>query len=297
MNNQPAILMLHRVVPASELATRLVQKPRFEISVEFFDQYLQRLKEDYLFVSLDNLFQRLQNPTSDAWERPLLALTFDDGYSDVLTHALPVMEKYEIPFTVYLTTGYPDGQIFHVSAAIEDWIRQSSTLEWKIKDRVFRYNLSHDTQKSQAFREIEAFVFSKFSSITEIIAALPVDEHQYRAFGLNWEQVKELCSHSLCTPGAHTITHPDLTKLDRDRLQQELVQAKQRIELYSGQTIIHFAYPYGRYNESVVQYAVAAGYKTMTTTHETAILPEKVDFARLPRICVVQNQFDIFSKI
>ena len=45
--------------------------------------------------------ERLETPTA----RPFVALTFDDGYADNLTNALPVMEKFAAPFTVYVTTG------------------------------------------------------------------------------------------------------------------------------------------------------------------------------------------------
>ena len=295
MSLRSAILMLHRVVPEAELETRLLQKPDFEISVEFFNKYLFRLRDSYRFVSLDNLYSRLKHSSSSPIREPLLAVTFDDGYTDVLTHALPILEKYQIPFTIYLTTGYPDKRIIHISAAIEDWVRQASHIDLRVKSKVLSYDLTTLSQKSQAFQAIETALFTTYNTIEEIMNILPVNVAPYRSLGLNWEQVKELSENPLCTIGAHTITHPDLTMLSSVDLSRELLISKQRIEFYLKMGVRHFAYPYGRYNCSVVSMAEAAGYETMCTTMETSLSLDNIDFSRLPRACVVQNKFQIFS--
>jgi peptidoglycan/xylan/chitin deacetylase (PgdA/CDA1 family) len=50
---------------------------------------------------LDEAVQRLRDENT----RPFAAFTFDDGYADNLTRALPIMERFEAPFTIYVTTG------------------------------------------------------------------------------------------------------------------------------------------------------------------------------------------------
>jgi len=63
---------------------------------------LQWLKdEEWDFVSIDDAVRRLR--TRDA--RPFAAFTLDDGFADNLTHVLPVMERFDAPFTVFVATG------------------------------------------------------------------------------------------------------------------------------------------------------------------------------------------------
>ena len=59
-------------------------------------------------LSLDDCHARI---ISGKKEKSFAAFTFDDGYVDNLTLALPVFEHYGVPFTIFLTTGFPDHQI------------------------------------------------------------------------------------------------------------------------------------------------------------------------------------------
>jgi len=59
---------------------------------------------------------------------------------------------------------------------------------------------------------------------------------------------------------SHSRSHPDLTKLDRRAVTEELAGARQDLEALLGQPIRYLAYPYGRYNDSVVEIAQASGY-------------------------------------
>ena len=60
---------------------------------------------------------------------------------------------------------------------------------------------------------------------------------------------------------SHSRNHPDLTRLDRDAITEELTGARQDLEDLLGHPIHYLAYPYGRYNESVVESAQASGYR------------------------------------
>jgi peptidoglycan/xylan/chitin deacetylase (PgdA/CDA1 family) len=61
--------------------------------------------------------------------------------------------------------------------------------------------------------------------------------------------------------GSHSNTHPDLTALDDDRLEQELVGSKQRLETLTGVACETLAYPFGAHDARVVDGARAAGYR------------------------------------
>lgn len=65
--------------------------------------------------------------------------------------------------------------------------------------------------------------------------------------------------------GAHTCTHPRLSKLPRDRAREEIVSSKKKLEDQFGRPIEHFAYPFGDYDDAVVEMVREAGFKTACT--------------------------------
>jgi len=64
--------------------------------------------------------------------------------------------------------------------------------------------------------------------------------------------------------GAHTLTHPLLTKLSLDEARREIIDSKKMLEDIFGQPIRHFCYPYGGRNEALAEMVREAGYETAT---------------------------------
>src|SRR4029077_9364499 len=67
---------------------------------QIFQQQMQYLRRNYRLVSLDSMLALLDAPASSG---QFVAVTFDDGYRDVYTHAFPVLQNLQIPATIYLT--------------------------------------------------------------------------------------------------------------------------------------------------------------------------------------------------
>lgn len=83
------------------------------ITIEFLESIINYWRgRKCEFISLDELHQRLVAGKNFKSNRKFVCITFDDGYHN-FTHAYPVLKKHEIPFAIYLVTGYPDGSILH----------------------------------------------------------------------------------------------------------------------------------------------------------------------------------------
>lgn len=99
------ILMLHRVLEqCSEGKNR-----ELEITPQFLEQTIDsHLHQGYRFVSIDDVCDITTNGKTD---KPFVCLTFDDGYRDNYTTAMPLLKRLHIPFAIYITTGFIDNQL------------------------------------------------------------------------------------------------------------------------------------------------------------------------------------------
>jgi len=89
------IFTYHRIATVSNDPQSLCVSPAlFTEQVEFF-------KNNFEIISLPELANRLKDKKLDGNE---MVITFDDGYRDNLTNALPILEKYNIPATIFVCT-------------------------------------------------------------------------------------------------------------------------------------------------------------------------------------------------
>lgn len=83
--------------------------------------------------------------------------------------------------------------------------------------------------------------------------------------------------------GAHTITHPDLTSVSRERAREEIAEPRDALVEITGETPRSFAYPYGAFDSKLADVAEAAGYETATTVVASDVVDFGSPFA-VPRI-------------
>lgn len=82
---------------------------------------------------------------------------------------------------------------------------------------------------------------------------------------LSWDEIKEL-SKSGIDFGAHSVSHPDLTKIPLEEARREVIESKSAIEQHLGTAAATFAYPYGHFNEQVKE-IVKANYAAAVSTN------------------------------
>ncbi len=89
---------------------------------------------------------------------------------------------------------------------------------------------------------------------------------QYSDF-MSWKEIKELHKEGWIV-GSHGKSHKDLTFVEEELLRKELTESKNMLEKKIGTNIVHFAYPYGHYDEKVKRTVLESGYETISTIDE-----------------------------
>jgi peptidoglycan/xylan/chitin deacetylase (PgdA/CDA1 family) len=276
------IFMLHSTVGKSD--TFLLEDLRCPVTA--LEWILSWLKDNgFQFVSLDEAMQRLSQPSP----RRFCAFTFDDGYADNLTHALPLMERFGAPFTVYVTTGMSIGTIDAWWLGLAALINTHVRIE--LRDLDCRFDCVDQAAKKQAYVAITKRVHSDYDALPAVKAAIAAASIDSAALAqreaLSNAQLRRLAASPLVTVGAHSERHINLARLPAAEAQQEMISSRRSLEHIIDREVVHFAYPFGNANacgQREAQLAQAAGFRTAVTTRRGTLFPRHLDhpFA-LPR--------------
>jgi peptidoglycan/xylan/chitin deacetylase (PgdA/CDA1 family) len=177
-----------------------------------------------------------------------VAITVDDGYRDFYLHAYPVLRRYGIPATVFLMTGFIDGEV-------QPWWDQLRAA-WRNTPLEAGYDRKAEELKRLPNRQR-----------LEFLKQLPVRDSVSEA--MTWEEVREMAANGI-NFGAHSKSHPILSSLEsEDEIRDEVFGSRDRITAELGYPPAHFCYPNGRacdIDERVTRIVREAGFRTAVTT-------------------------------
>jgi len=294
-----SILMLHRVSKAAR--NGFSPNAHLTVTPKFLDQLGDALSRSiFEFVSMDEAARRIREKGEGGNGRPFVAVTLDDGYRDNLENAVPVFRKYKIPYTIFVAPGLVDGRASLWWEDLEAVLKARETLYFDWKGLRQELPLSNRKEKQEAFDYLMRYLTTEVSEEDQrrIVAGLcemsGVDAQTHRAQSImSWAELKELARDPLCTLGAHTIGHYALARLSAQDAQTEFEESRALIELETGVTARHFAYPYGypaAAGEREFAMAAGCGYETAVTTRHGVVYPEHADhLTALPRISLNGN--------
>ncbi|MGK5094967.1 polysaccharide deacetylase family protein [Deltaproteobacteria bacterium TL4] len=281
------ILMYHRVLPAQEL---LSPNPNNDIAIseELFENQIQYLAKHYQVIPMGQVVSHLSDSSSNF----SVVITFDDGYRDNLTQALPILKKYHVPATIYVVTRFPEGD--HTMWWYELWeLCESQTiLEFSWKTRKLTWNLHSLEEKQRCFQDLRTLILSQAPEPqVELLKQIRGGEpaKRYEQDCVSWDDIRQLSQEPLITIGAHTLTHPNLTQLKKEDAGQEIIESKQLLESHLG-SVKHFAYPFGSPNEvsaQEVELAQQCGFETAVTSQ--CFPMNKANQWHLPRYAISER--------
>lgn len=294
--------MFHRIAKKGA-AMRIEKNKRNEVSPEFLELLVNYfLSNRYNIVSLDEVHEILVNKKK---QKKCVVFTFDDGYGDVYSLAYPVFKKYGVPFTVYVSTKYPDKKAVLWWYLLEDLVLKNDAVGFLHDRKSHHFDSATAEQKEAAFHSIRTMIIKQGTDALERLLkdifepyGMNVFEYSHK-LALDWNQLTIMSEDPLVTIGAHTVNHYTLSKLDIEQVEYEINKSREIIESHIGKKVEHFSYPFGSRGEAgkrEFEMVKNAGFKTATTTRIGNIFPEHRDHLQcLPRIPISGNREDLFS--
>ena len=281
------IFVMHRVV--SSKADSLHQA--LTITDAYLDHVIKYFREAGVdFISLDEVHMRLTSGKKSS--RRFIALTFDDGYRDNLTHALPVLRRHGVPAIIYVVNSAQALTLDPWWLRLERAIRRYDqlTLDWpNLEKRLIIDNLA---KKTETYFHLSEYIHQDLVNnrplVERILPKVELsDESLIIEHFMSWEELRQLASDPLITIGAHTLSHPPLSMLDETSAFTEMQRGRAQLEDELSGPVKHFAYPFGTRMEcGHREFALAtrAGFATAVTTRRGNIFQEhRTHCMALPR--------------
>jgi peptidoglycan/xylan/chitin deacetylase (PgdA/CDA1 family) len=292
------VLMYHRVLTGTEMAQSHSNKGII-VNRDTFDAHITYLKKHFNIISVDQLVDHVKH--QQPFKNPTCLITFDDGWIDNYTNALPILEKHKAPALIFLPINFiGTGNLFwqeklscylHQIAAnnadgnqilLEKQVIDSEGLsKAEIKSQISRYIVSLKKSGNAEIDEVIDQFKSYAAKYTSNLALNNIDTY------LNWEQVKTMNKRGISF-GSHAISHRLLSKFDDNEIEYEVAHSKKIIESQLQDNIDSIAYPNGDFNDNVIKKVKNNMYKVAFCTKQGYFTPGD-DIYQIKRINIHQN--------
>ncbi|NHA15378.1 polysaccharide deacetylase family protein [Thioalkalivibrio sp. XN279] len=279
------ILMYHRVLPRSDCADYPLES--LVMPLEAFQQQVAWLSRSAEVVPVAEALERLAG--GEASVKPLVSVTFDDGYADNFEHAAPVLESNGLRGTFFVATDFVGrGFPFWFDVAADAWTRLDYGARMRLLEDLSS-SWGQDSRKAKCGADLASWMSAlKLVPVTERDRCVEMarsrvegefDATRFRA--MTREQLVELDrrGHEVAS---HGVSHSILPLLDDTALAHELRASRVALSDWLGHDVNGFCYPNGDSDPRVIAAARAAGYRYACSTIEGLNRPGE-DAFRLKR--------------
>ncbi len=218
------------------------------ISPALFERQMAYVSSRFTVLPLEELVAALG---ARAVPPNAIAVTLDDGYRDNYLEAFPVFQRHSIPATIFLATSAVGSEqtLWHddVFSAFRE--TKSPTLD-AFGPRSIGGSLASVGDRLHVMRQVLETVRAvpddeRAEAVVKLREALNVGPSRpVPGLMLTWDEAREM-SRGGIRFGSHTVSHPILSRVDRDRARRELSDSKAVIEERLGLPVVGFAYPNG----------------------------------------------------
>ncbi|MBJ6749826.1 polysaccharide deacetylase family protein [Geomonas anaerohicana] len=287
------VLMYHRVLDRDTNDGEV--HPGMYVNVGTFDMHVRYLKNNFHVLFLDELVAKLLRNESVA---NCCAVTFDDGWLDNYTHALPVLERHRAPATIFLATGFigtysifwPEELWYHLKRlsgkkvsrdemppSLAAWFYDFGASGAAFDDSFCAGFIEHMKLAPEQIRKDTLADFRRMLG--------PCDAGRLM---LNWEEVDAMGKTGLVRFGAHSVNHRILDSIDAIHAAEEIAGSGSALRAKCCCVSNIFAFPNGNNNVRLQDVVATSGYSAAVTTTRGFVTSATNPFA-IPRVAIHQD--------
>jgi len=238
------VFMLHRILPEDQ-RNKYTWNKSLAISPEGLEIWIKFFKsKDFDIISMDEVVKRINSKKS----KKFVAFTIDDGYKDNLVYGLPVLEKYKVPCTIYVSNCFPNYKAVYWWYFLEEYIQKHKKINLQpIGINYFKeYSNSNKKEVYDEVREIlRRSDYNTHCLFAKEICGIDNLEELNASLNLSWSEVKKLSENPIINIGGHTSHHVSLKNQNLSILKKEINISTKELSRAIGKKVYHFAYPYG----------------------------------------------------
>jgi peptidoglycan/xylan/chitin deacetylase (PgdA/CDA1 family) len=310
--------MYHRVTELSNDPHLLAVTPKH------FSEQMDVIRRHFIPVRLQKLVAALRNGKS---QKRAMVVTFDDGYADNLHEAAPLLKRYDIPATVFVTTGQvgnrreswwdeldrlllqpgllpPELRLNINGSTFEFQLNGASTYTEQDYERDRDWNIAREDDRGPRqylFRKLLGVMSTMpgeerdriVENLTTWAGANPNARPTHRS--LTIDELIRLGKCALTEVGAHSMTHPKLAELSVVNQRREIKQSKQTLEAILNHPVTSFAFPFGSSSPETVAIVRDEGFVCACSTRAD-VVSRGADYFQLPRLCVRDWDGETFAR-
>ena len=296
-----ASMLMRRARHQTLIFHRVLQRPDpmspGEPTADWFRRLIRMLAANFEIIGLAEAVDRA---ATGRLSGRTLSITFDDGYADNYTVALPILQEFGAPATFFVASGFIDGGRMWNDTIIETMRRlDAGRYEIDVPGKSV-YELSGwDSRRTAAATLITAWKHlppeERQARVDELggrIGDLPTD------LMMSQRQLRALAATPGITVGGHTRTHPILVSLSPDEARNEVEGGKHDLEAMLQRELTLFAYPNGKfgrdYRTEHAELVKGAGFGAAVAT-DWGTLDAATDRFAIPRFTPWRRQLDRFA--
>lgn len=262
------ILCYHRVLPQDRRQQYF--DPGLVVTPDTFEAHCKALSRHFNVITLKEGLAAWQQGLESS--KPRAAITFDDGYRDNETYAVPILAKYGLRATFYVVSGL-------VGSEERPWYDRAGRALMHLGR-----NAADEVGRAKALTPSER---SEWVSALEVQAGTATPHHDDLIMDEAALRRLVAAGHEI---GSHTVTHPLLDQLAETELDYEVLRSRVMLETATGAAVVGFSYPNGNLNLPVKAVVTRGQYKYAVSAAPGVNRRKDVDILELKRWFINQDR-------